>query len=162
MSASFRIETLAGQDRSLFSCGVAELDEYLKTRASQDVRRRSAGCFLTIENTSETIAGFYTLSACHVLLRDLDPAISKKLPRYPEIPAVRLGRLAVDRNYHGQKLGAGLLADAVRRSLGLDIGANLMIVDAKDETAAAFYRHHGFVALDDKPLQLVASLLSLA
>lgn len=154
----FRIELLAGHDRSQFHCGTAELDDYLKMRASQDVRRRAAVCFLAIDGTNGAIAAYYTLSACHVLLRDIDPEQTRKLPRYPELPAVRLGRLAIDGRYRKRKLGSALLFDAMERARRLDVGACLLLVDAKDPLAADFYKHHGFKAIPGRPLQLISML----
>lgn len=159
MSGSpFTIELLAGHDRSRFDCGVVELDEYLRIRASQDVRRRAAVCFLAIDRTNGAVAGYYTLSACHVLLKEINPEHAKKLPRYPEIPAVRLGRLAIDRSYRQRKLGSALIFDAIERARRLEIGACLLLVDAKDLRAVAFYTHHGFKPIPGKPMQLISAL----
>ena len=65
----FRVERLAKQDRSSFDCGNDELNRYLKHAAGQDQRRRYAVCFLAIENETEAIAGYYSLSSGSV---DLD------------------------------------------------------------------------------------------
>jgi ribosomal protein S18 acetylase RimI-like enzyme len=89
---------------------------------------------------------------------DLPAATAKKLPRYPMVPAVRMGRLAVDQAFKGQGLGGALLADALARCARAEIAAHALVVDAKDEGAAAFYRHHGFVALPDSPLTLFLPL----
>ena len=59
-------------------------------------------------------------------------ALSKKLPRYPTVPAVRIGRLAVDNSFKGQSLGGALLADALTRAVHLDIASYAMIVETKD------------------------------
>ena len=112
MSTPFRIEPLDGQDRSQFDCGVAALNLYLQRQAGQDVRRRITACYLLIEQSSRAVAGYYTLSAGSVLLADIPEPIAKKLPRYPTVPVVRIGRLAIDRAYQGQKLGSVLVADA--------------------------------------------------
>lgn len=72
-----------------------------------------------------------------------------------------MGRLAVDQAFKGQGLGCALLADALNRALRSEIAAYALMVDAKDETAAAFYRHHGFIALPDSPLTLFLSLASV-
>lgn len=106
-----------------------------------------AACYIALEQDSGRIAGFYTLSASQVSLGDLPEDIQRKLPRYPAVPAVRLGRLAVDQTFKGRGLGSALLIDAARRALRSDIAAFAMVVDAKDDRAAAFYRHHGFLDL---------------
>ena len=88
-------------------------------------------------------------ASASLLLADLPVGIGKKLPRYPTVPAIRMGRLAVDQAFRGQGLGGALLADALVRAIRSEIAAFAMMVDAKDEAAASFYRHHGFVALPD-------------
>jgi ribosomal protein S18 acetylase RimI-like enzyme len=69
-----------------------------------------------------------------------------------------MGRLAVDRDFKGQGLGGALLADALLRAARSEIAAFALVVDAKDEAAAAFYSHHGFIALPDTPLTLFLPL----
>jgi GNAT superfamily N-acetyltransferase len=160
--APFAVVPLGGQDRSGFTCGVAALDSYLRAQAGQDMKRRVAACFLALDRATGGIAGYYTLAACHVRLDDVPPDWQRKLPRYPAVPAVRLGRLAIDRRYRGLKLGAALLADAAARALRSEIAAHMMVVEAKDEDAAAFYAHHGFRPDPQDPLRLYAPLASLA
>ena len=147
----------AAHERAGFHCGVAPLDRYLKKQATQDIRRRVAACFVALAD-GQRIAGYYTLASASVLLADLPPEVGKKLPRYPSVPAVRLGRLAVDQAFQGPGLGGALLADALARAARAEIAAFALLVDAKDEAAAAFYRHHGFLALPDSPRTLFLPL----
>jgi len=72
-----------------------------------------------------------------------------------------MGRLAVDQAFKGQGLGGALLADALDRAVRSEIAAYALIVDAKDEAAAAFYRHHGFIALPDSPFTLFLPLVTV-
>jgi GNAT superfamily N-acetyltransferase len=81
---------------------------------------------------------------------------TKKLPRYPVVPSVRLGRLAVDVRYQGKKLGAAMLCNAICRALRSEIAAHMMVVEAKNEPAANFYIFHGFRSDPDDPLRLYA------
>ncbi|MBB5209145.1 GNAT family N-acetyltransferase [Chiayiivirga flava] len=162
-----RIATLdASRDRGGFRSGSDPLDRYLREQAAQDVRRRIAACHVLLDG--ERIVGYYTLGASSVPLHDLPQTLAKKLPRYPLVPAVRLGRLAIDRSLRGQGYGSALLADALQRSARADIAAYALLVDAKDEIAAAFYRHHDFIALVDAantlflPLSGVAALVAAA
>jgi GNAT superfamily N-acetyltransferase len=112
--AAFRFETLGGQhDRKSFRCGEDALDRYLQTRATQDIRRNIANCFVAVEIATGQVAAYYTLSAASIPLVDLPPEDTKHLPRYPTVPAVRIGRLAVHRMYQGRGLGAAILMDAV-------------------------------------------------
>lgn len=158
MKGTFQIEALGAQhDRAGFSSGTPALDRYFSEQVTQDMRRRATACYVAIDATG-AIAGYYTLAAGGVPLTELPPALSKRLPRYPSVPVARLGRLAVDQKYHGQKLGSALLWDAVQRALRSELAVFALVVDAKDHTAVGFYRHHGFVSLGNRPLQLVLAL----
>jgi GNAT superfamily N-acetyltransferase len=142
------IEPLApSHDRMEFTCGVDALDRYFRQQAGQDVRRRATACFVAREIATDRIAGFYTLAAGGILLGEMSAQLAKRLPRYPTVPVARLGRLAVALAFHGLKLGGALLWDAVERASRSDVAVYALVVDAKDEQAESFYRHHGFVAL---------------
>ncbi len=148
MAGSFRIEPLSGEhDRSQFLSGSDALDRYFREQASQDIKRRIATCFVAVNIASGDVAGYYTLTATSVALNALAPEIVKKLPRYPVVPAVLLGRLAVNRRYEGQGLGGVLLADALARTARAELGVFAILVDAKDEGARRYYEHHGFTLL---------------
>lgn len=148
---AFRLEVLrAEHDRKAFSCGVEPLDRYFREQATQDIRRRVSACYVAIDEATSAIAGYYTLAAGGVPLDEIPSQLAKRLPRYASVPVVRMGRLAVHQHYRGKKLGAALLWDAVLRATRSEIAAFALVVDAKDTTAADFYRHHGFVALDDE------------
>jgi ribosomal protein S18 acetylase RimI-like enzyme len=160
--AEFIIEALGpGHDRSGFSCGTEALDRYFREQVTQDMRRRATACYVALEAAGSKVAGYYTLAAGGVPLAELPAALAKKLPRYPSVPVARLGRLAVDQAYRGRKLGSALLWDAIDRSLRSEIAVFALIVDAKDDQAEAFYRHHGFVAFGSQPKQLVLPLTKL-
>jgi len=154
----FVIERLAEHERAGFSSGTEGLDRYFKTRVTQDVRRHVANCFVALERDEGTIAGFYTIAAASVLTQDLPESAIRKLPRYPSLPAIRVGRLAVDQHFRGKGLGGALLADAAARGLHTEAAAFAMLVDAKDSEAAAFYEHHGFQRLVSRPQSLFLAL----
>src|SRR5262245_36148796 len=88
-------------------------------------------------------------------------ALAKKLPRYPDVPVARLGRLAVDHGFRGRKLGAALLWDAIERAARSEVVVYGVVVDAKDDEAVAFYEHHGFIMLSAEARQLVLPLANL-
>ena len=116
MTAPFVIVPLSpDHNRLAFCCGVDRIDRYLQVQATQDIRRRIANCFIATRANSGIVAGYYTFSAASVRLLDLPPETAKRLPRYPVGPAARVGRLAIDRQYHGRGLGAALLYDAITR-----------------------------------------------
>ena len=93
------------------------------------------------------IAGYYTLCATNLRLRELPDAMAGRLPSYPNIPAVLLGRLAVAVAYQGRGLGAVLLGDAVMRTATADVAAFAIVVDPKDDKVRRFYQHYGFIEL---------------
>lgn len=159
--APFRVTALDSDlDRTGFSSGVAPLDSYFKTQVSQDIKRRVTACFVAL-TPDQHIAGYYTLSSASVGLGDLPATLAKKLPRYPFVPTVRMGRLAVDQHFKGQGLGAALLADALAHAARSEIAAYALLVDATDEVAADFYRHHGFENLPNQALILFLPLASV-
>ena len=159
--APFRLAPLdAAHDRAAFNSDSAPLNRYLREQVTQDVRRRVAACFVALAD-GQRIAGYYTLASASLLLADLPASTSKKLPRYPTVPAVRMGRLAIDQAFKGQGLGGALLADALDRAARAEIAAYALMVDAKDESAADFYRHHGFIALPDSPRTLFLPLATV-
>jgi GNAT superfamily N-acetyltransferase len=154
----FRLELLgAAHPRDDFDCGSDALNRYLKTQATQDSRRGMGNCYVAVEVSSGRLAGFYTLVAAGVAMTDLPEALSRRLPRYPSVPVALVGRLAVDRSFQGQKIGAALLADAVLRSLRAELAVFAIAVDAKDDAAQAFYLHHGFLHLAQRRLILPLS-----
>ena len=159
--APFQLAPLdATHDRAAFNSESQSLNRYLREQVTQDVRRRVAACFVALAD-GPRIAGYYTLASASVLLGDLLAATGKKLPRYPTVPTIRMGRLAVDQAFKGKGLGGALLADALDRAARSEIAAFALMVDAKDEAAAAFYRHHGFIALPDSPLTLFLPLATV-
>ena len=161
MAGRFSVVPLdSGADRSEFECGVEPLDRYFKTQVSQDIKRRVTACFTALDGSGQ-VAGYYTLASASILLTDLAENLAKKLPRYPNVPAVRMGRLAVDQRYKGKGLGAALLADALRRAATAEIAAYAFVVDAKDESAADFYAHHGFRAPAETPFFLSLPLATV-
>ena len=160
--APFRISLLSAEhDRTAFNSGSKPLDNYLRQQVTQDSRRRVTACFIALDAESR-IAGYYTLASASLLLSELPADLGKKLPRYPSVPAVRLGRLAVDQNFQGQGLGGALLADALDRAIRSEIAAYAMVVDAKDDRAAMFYHHHGFIISPTTKMTLFLPLASVS
>lgn len=143
-------------DRKNFDCGEATLNGYLSRYANQDIRRRVSRVFVASAPTEpQRIIGYYSLSAGSLAAADLPEEFRRRLPRYP-VPVALVGRLAVDRSYHGQGFGAVLIADALQRIAlaGQVMAVYAAVVDALDESAAAFYRQFGFISLPSQPLKL--------
>jgi ribosomal protein S18 acetylase RimI-like enzyme len=161
----YTIEPLDKHDRRAFSCGSEPLDRYFKTQVTQDTRRRVAKCLVAVEVATGDVAGFYTLSATTLGLADLSDAMARTLPRYPIVPAVLMGRLAVSTKAQGHKLGTAMLAHAVEYVATSNIGAFGLVVDAKDDAAQRFYERHGFVIIKERqlilPLETALKVLGL-
>ena len=157
MPASFRIEHLdpARHRREDFSCESAELTAFLRQRARKEMDARVSACFVLVpESDPGRIAGYYTLSQTSVTLAKLPGEMAKKLPRYPEVGATLIGRLARDLAWKGQDVGRLLLVDALRRSVRMsdEVGAVVVVTDPKDAKARAFYERFGFQTLDERRL----------
>lgn len=160
----YRVEPLSPHhDRAAFSCGVDQLDRYLREQASQDQRRRVAAVYILSSEGSDIVAGYYTLSSCSIEPSELAPHVAKRLPRYPALPGTLIGRLAVDQRYQGQGLGTRLLGEALERaySLSAQVGSVAIVVDAKDEPAARFYERHAFRRFAIQPLRLYLTMATL-
>jgi predicted GNAT family N-acyltransferase len=91
-----------------------------------------------------------------VSAQKLPESLAKKLPRYPELGATLIGRLARDLSWRSKEIGRLLLLDALRRSarLSAEAGAVVAVTGPKDKKARAFYESYGFQALDDRRLFL--------
>ena len=136
-------------DTKKFNCGHSALDDYIRRYAAQDVKRDLTRVFVaTPEDDIVHLAGFFTLSAGSVDCADLPESVARKLPHYP-IPVALIGRLAVDQGFQGKGLGSILLADACLKvkQASHSLAVVGIVVDTKDDSAAAFYRHFGFIAL---------------
>lgn len=154
-----RILPLAGNhNRQGFDCGRQELNDWLRQVARQHQDKGlSKTLVATRTEAPDSICGYYALTLAELENRHLPDAWRKKLPR--RIPGVRLGRLAVDRQYQGKGLGELLLVDALIRAQRIytEAGGIGLFVDAIDGQAAGYYRRFGFEASPDNPLLLFLS-----
>ena len=152
-------------DRGAFDCGNEPLNRFLKQQARQEQDRHVSVCWvLPHPENPGTICGYYTLSAYSIRLPDLPEAVTKKLPRYPVVPAALLGRLAINTAHQGQGLGEHLLMDAMSKVLAHSkaIGTVVLVVDAKNERSAAYYEGHGFIPFPSAPLRLFIHIETIA
>ncbi len=154
-----QVRPLTGDhDRQGFDCGRQELNDWLRQVARQHQDKGLSKTFVAArEELPARICGYYALTLAELENRNLPEALRKKLPR--RIPGVRLGRLAVDRQYQGKGLGELLLVDALTRAQRIyaEVGGIGLFVDALDEQAAGYYRNFGFEASPDNPLLLFLS-----
>jgi GNAT superfamily N-acetyltransferase len=151
-------------DRDAFDCGDADLNIYLKRYARQNHESGGAKCFLAVPTERPTqILGFYTLSPAS-LEYARTPALARKgLGRY-DVPAFRIGRLAVDQSVQGRGLGGSLLLRAAERCIRVaqEVGGVALLIDAKNDRAAAWYESYGALRLADATLSLVLPLATAA
>jgi predicted GNAT family N-acyltransferase len=149
-------------DRASFSCGVESLDRYFKQQAGQDARKRVAAPFVLVEKNSSKVVGYYTLCATSIKIDELPIEIAKKLPKYSDVPATLLGRLAVEQNFRNKGLGETLVMDALYRSLLSEIATMAVVVSSKDDKARSFYEHYNFIRFPDYPLRLFLPMTTIA
>ena len=153
-----KVELLdATHDRGGFDCGVEPLNRYLQQIARQHIAKGISKTFVLVDEDAaapKPVLGFFTISLCHVLGQQVPAKWAKKLPE--QIPAMRLGRLAIARTHQGAGYGKALLVEALHRIARVaDIAGGIgLFVDAKDETAAAFYARFGFEPTPFAPLTL--------
>lgn len=150
----------ARHDRTGFDCGIPSLNRYLHEQAGQHQRAGIATTHVVIDTADPShILGYCSLAAAQVNLADLQVADRKRLPNYP-VPAVRVARLAVALTAQGKGYGRLLLGHAVNSSLQLrqQLGARVLVVDALDASAAAFYRAYGFRETSENALALYLPL----
>ncbi len=147
-------------DRAAFNCGEPTLDAYLRQRAGQHHRDGMATTHvLARDDAPAKILGYCSLAAAQLNLAELQAPDRIRLPRYP-IPAIRVGRLAVDKSTQRMGIGRLLLGHAVNCALAVreQLGVRVLVVDALHEKAAAFYRLHGFRATTDNAATLYLPL----
>ena len=153
-----KVEPLdATHDRAGFDCGAEPLNRYLQQVARQHIAKGVSKTFVLVEEKAlapKPILGFFTISLCQVFGEQVPAKWSKKLPE--QIPAMRLGRLAVALDHQGSGLGKALLAEALFRIARVaEIAGGIgLFVDAKNEAAAAFYARFGFLSTPSGPLTL--------
>lgn len=157
--AKFAIEPFDKKkhNRAAFSCEHEALNTYIQRQASQDIKKHVAAVFVLTPD-GKTIAGYYTLSQYALDSGGVPEQTMRSLglPKYKELPATLLGRLARSLSFKGQRVGELLLMSALKQALDHSqrIASMAVVVDAKDDTAKAFYRKYGFLELPDHPNRL--------
>jgi GNAT superfamily N-acetyltransferase len=102
-------------DSAAFNSGEPALEEWLRQRAWAIQQLAASRTYVVCPTGSTTIIGYVALSMGQILAQEVTGAMRRNMPRH--IPAVHLGRLAIDRAWQGKGLGRALLADVVRRAL---------------------------------------------
>ncbi|HKH51674.1 MAG TPA: GNAT family N-acetyltransferase [Mycobacterium sp.] len=143
----------AHHDVSIFDSGNEVLDGWLRRHAIAAQRMDSARTFVATRNGR--VIGYFGLTMGSMLRAEAPVKLVRGMPAYP-VGMVLLARLAVDQSQQGRGVGAMLLAEALRKAIaaGEAAAARLIVVDAVDEDAAAFYQRYGFVRTPENPLRL--------
>jgi GNAT superfamily N-acetyltransferase len=150
--------------RDLFDCGVPALNDYLRRFARQNHESGGAKTFVAVPvDAPADIAGYYSISPASVEQARVPELVTRKIARY-DVPVFRLARLAVALTYQGHGLGAKILLSAGERALAVAamVGGVALLIDAKDDRAAAWYVRFGAVPLLDTPRTLILPLGTIA
>jgi predicted GNAT family N-acyltransferase len=151
--------------RTDFCCGQVSLDNYIRKQASQDVKRKVSTVFVLIDDSDSkfNILGYYTLSAYTVEIENLEQSFVKKLPRYPQLPATLLGRLAIDNQHKDKRFGEIMLFDALKKAIAVSqqIASLAVIAEALDENAVSFYLKYGFQKFNQDSMKLYLPIKSI-
>ena len=147
---NLRFSLLSGETdktaRRNFSCGAPALDTYLHRQAGQDVARGFATVVLArATDEPSAILGYYAFSAASVPIVSLPKEIAGKMPRYRNVPAILLGRLAVALSMQNRRIGSFLLFDAFRRACASEVAWAVFLVESKNEHVTSFYEKFRFL-----------------
>jgi GNAT superfamily N-acetyltransferase len=148
-------------DSSTFDSGEVVLDDWLRQRAWNNLQTAASRTYVVCPAHSLRVVGYFALSMGQILAQQAIGSMRRNMPK--RTPSVVLGRLAIDRAWHGKGLGRAMLADVIRRSLRASqyVSARLVIVHAISPAAEAFYLHHGFTRLPVESPALALDLVKL-
>jgi GNAT superfamily N-acetyltransferase len=150
----------ASHDLSLFRSGNALLDEWLHEHA-RAATGHGTRTFVVVDN-DDRVVGYFSVVPHLIRREDAPGRIGRGAPR--EIPAILLAKLALSEELQGRGLGGELLVLALELVLDAAAvaGGKVVVVDAVDSGAAAFYEHHDFVPLPNRPDRLIMKLSTVA
>ncbi len=162
MNAPFFVDPLdARHDRKSFDCGETMLNDYLSRFARQNTANGSSRTYVATQAESNRICAYFTLSAGAVALTDFPEDVRRGWPRL--VPAVHLGRFAVDQQFQGQQLGRSLLDAVFQKTLQASLILGIVVIEvwSLNESARRFYEKFQFQPLQDDPFHLYLSLDTL-
>lgn len=138
---------------SRFCCGIDSLDHWLKSRALKNEKINASRTYVVCDE--HRVAGYYCLATGSIEHSESPSKVKRNMPS--PIPIMILGRLAVDLEYQDQKIGKGLLKDAVLRTILISeqVGIKAMLVHAINDSARYFYKAHGFIESPNDPMKLL-------
>jgi GNAT superfamily N-acetyltransferase len=136
-----------------FQCGEERLDSWLRDHAQASQRADIARTYVVFEG--ESVVAYVSLMTGSIRPESAPKRYSRGMPCH-SLPTIVVARLAVDRRHQGNRIGSRLLAEALRRAVRTSdvVAARLVVVDAIDDRAAAFYRRWGFIDVAESPRRL--------
>jgi len=149
-------------NRKRFDCGNSDLNHYLRNTAHQHSEKGISRTFVLVDEKNPIeIIGFFTLSACEILVETLPGKYAKKYPS--RAPAAKLARLAVAKPLQKRGIGTHMMLNAMDRIMQVaeHLGIIGFFVDAKGDEAAMYYRQFGFLPLPDNPLELFLPIATI-
>ena len=154
MINNFRLLSIKDIQKSVlksFDCGIAVLNEFLLRYALKNDRLGIGKTFVALDET-DRIEGYFTLATAQVAYSEIPDDYRAKLPKYP-IPALRIARLSVDKDFQKKGVGKWLLSQAFVKTVRVAevTGLYFILVDAK-ESSRSFYEHYGFQKFNDEKL----------
>ncbi|HTZ13645.1 MAG TPA: GNAT family N-acetyltransferase [Mycobacterium sp.] len=151
--SALRLVLFADHDLAGFDCGNEELNRWLVEHAQASQKADLARTYVLLGDGA--VVGYVSLTTGSIRREAVPKRYARGMPRHP-IPTILIARLAVDRRYQRQRFGSRLLAEALRLAVTASdaAAARLVVVDAIDDAAAAFYRRWGFIDVPENPLRL--------
>jgi GNAT superfamily N-acetyltransferase len=152
---------LAGEHRlEGFDCGESALNDWFTRRALGNQEAGTSRTWVVIDKPTRMVVAYYASSTASVMRAAAPRRIARDQPA--DLPAILLGRMAVDSRHRGKGLGVAMLKHFMAKAVEVSekIGVRLVLVHAKDEQAKDFYRHHGFIESQIDPLTLMVMLPS--
>ena len=157
-----KIELLSkNHDRKGFDCNNKELNIFLQQTARQHIKKGISRTFVLLDDKTQNITGFFSLTACEICSDRLPAKYAKKYPAI--VPGIKLARLAVSKEKQGKGMGTKLMVNAIKRSIIISeqLGIIGLFVDAKNEDARKFYQKFGFISMVDNSLDLFLPISTL-
>ena len=167
MTRSFRGGTIepfdpARHDRSAFSCGAEQADNFFMKTAEKLVKADSLRVFVMVD-AKDRLIGFYAISAHAIDHGELPPQFARDRPAHGSISAVHISMIGVDVRFAGQGFDGDLLADCLARIAGIadNLGIVVVMLDVPDcgdparvEMRRRLYAGYGFTPLPSNEMRL--------
>lgn len=147
-------------DVSEFDSGEPAFDDWLRRRALHNEASGASRTYVVC--AGRKVVGYYALSTGAIAHTHAPERIRRNMP--DPIPVIVLGRLAVDKSFHGKGVGSGLLRDAVLRTLqAAEIaGVRAMLVHPISEATKRFYERYGFIESPIDPMTVMITIAEAA